>query len=156
MEKLLAGDVFEVQTMHGLAYIQYIHVDEELGQLIKVFQGVYPKSLDEDELKKLAIQPERFYIYYPLSAALRAGLVEKKVYSEIETNNPPFVLRNGLERDGKVRNWYIYEPGVKPYLVEQLTDEQKTYSEKAIVNHTALQEYIDCINTLPYDKHPIK
>jgi hypothetical protein len=40
------GDVFEVQTSKGNAYLHYTFKDEKLGDLVRVFSGPYKKEVD--------------------------------------------------------------------------------------------------------------
>ena len=42
MPKIKIGDIFEINTPNGKAYLHYIHEDPKIKrQLIRVFQGLY-------------------------------------------------------------------------------------------------------------------
>jgi hypothetical protein len=69
MAKLNIGDIFEIQTSGGKAYLHYIYINEDSIELIRVLPGVYserPINFDN-----LASSKENFMVYFPLSAAAK-------------------------------------------------------------------------------------
>jgi len=66
------GDIIEIETPMGLAYVQYTQNDERLlGEMIRVLPGIYadrPKSLSQ-----LARSKERFFTFVSLGVLVRRG-----------------------------------------------------------------------------------
>ena len=66
-KKIEIGDIFEVPTAIGNAYIQYM-AEVDQTTLIRLLPGVYHEPVD---LEKLAQQKERYICFVPLGIALR-------------------------------------------------------------------------------------
>jgi hypothetical protein len=72
--KTRIGDIFEVFTPAGLAYVQYTHDGKGMGQLVRTLPGLFairPKNFAE-----LAQQKELYFTFYTLEYAVRANDVE--------------------------------------------------------------------------------
>ena len=57
------GDVIEIPTSKGLAYVQYTHYHQAppvYGSLIRVLKGFYKARPSEQELAQIIVQPHRF------------------------------------------------------------------------------------------------
>ncbi len=61
------GDVCEIRTPAGLAYVQYTHPHPSMGQLVRVLPGLYAGRPD---VRELAQQKELYFIFYTLDYAL--------------------------------------------------------------------------------------
>jgi hypothetical protein len=66
------GDLFEVATPNGLAYLQCTHVDGDLG-IVRVLPGLFGQRPAKDALARLCAEPERFFHKLWIRDALRAG-----------------------------------------------------------------------------------
>jgi hypothetical protein len=40
-KKIKIGDIAEIKTAAGLAYVQYTHDSEDMGQIVRVLPGLY-------------------------------------------------------------------------------------------------------------------
>jgi Regulator of ribonuclease activity B len=101
------GDVFEIKTPAGLAYVQYTHDDPGLGQLVRVLPGLYAKRPD---LKKLISERELYFVFYPVEYALRDGQVEVVSQDAVPAWAIPFPTmrrRGGDDRNGRTTSWLI-------------------------------------------------
>jgi len=137
------GDVIEVRTSRGLAYIQYVfrHTSPPVyGELVRVLPGIYES---EPDLHELAQQKERFFVFYPVVAACRRGLARVVGKEDVSGFRFPLMRQPGFrDKDGKVLDWYLWD-GEQTSPLEELTEEMKQLSIAAIWNHELLIERID-------------
>src|ERR1700728_3704399 len=73
------GDVAEIKTHRGMAYVQYTHNSNVMGALVRVLPGLYDSR---PNLEALVLQRELYFVFYTLKYAIR----EKQ--SEIVCNLP--------------------------------------------------------------------
>lgn len=134
------GDVIEIETPKGLAYAQYSHEHPEMGSLIRVLPGLYrerPTPLPVHE-------SERFFIFYPVDAALREGMVSFVGNEAIPTHARSFpLMRNRRDADmaGRAINWWLWD-GNDYRPVDTLSKEQRKLSIAAYWSHDVLVERI--------------
>jgi Regulator of ribonuclease activity B len=136
-KKLKIGDIAEIATPKGLAYVQYTHETKDFGELVRVLPGLYVSR--PPDFAELAKQPELYFVFYTLKYALRAG------QTEIVSNQPipewaklPPMMRHaaGTAPDGRTLSWRIVPALAEltvPFLqqtpvVTNLTDEQRKLS----------------------------
>jgi hypothetical protein len=146
--KARIGDIAEIATSAGLAYLQYSHDDERgMGQLVRVLPGLH--DIRPDDFAELARQKELYFVFYTLEYALRAG------ETQIVSNQPvpdwavpvPLMRQPGLENaDGIVANWRII-PATASFTVElmrktppiwELSPELQRMSIRMLVSHPAM------------------
>jgi len=136
------GDVLEISTAKGFAYFQYAHHDSEYGALIRVLPGVFEKR--PGAFADIVSQPERFFTFFPLAAAINRGLVVVVGNEDIPRaaqKMPVMRAAGGIDRTGKVLNWWILE-GANKTMVSLLSEEQQGLSIAEIVNDTLLAQRI--------------
>ena len=68
-KKSQIGDVYEIKTSAGLAYVQYTHDGRDMGQLVRVLPGLF--SARPSDFAKLTKQRELYFVFYTLNYALR-------------------------------------------------------------------------------------
>lgn len=131
------GDVIEVSTPKGLAYLQYAARHPDYGDVIRVLPGLFqtrPASFEELLLEK------GYFTFYPLRVAVSRGLVAVIANMPIPAGSegPGRLRRAGaISNDGRVLTWIITgENG--DYLRERLTPEEKRLSIAEIWNHEML------------------
>lgn len=114
------GDVAEIRTPQGLAYVQYTHQDKDMGALVRVLPGLYSSPPD---LEALVSKRELYFVFYTLAYAIR------KREADIACNLPvpkwaesePFMRHaSGRTRQGKITGWRIV-PALTPLTVDFLT-----------------------------------
>ena len=84
-KKIEIGDIFEVPTAIGNAYIQYM-AEVDQTTLIRLLPGVYHEPVD---LEKLVQQKERYICFVPLGIALRRKYIRKVGFSEVKKFKVP-------------------------------------------------------------------
>lgn len=74
MNKIIIGDIFEINTPKRKGYLHYVYKDKKIGHLIRVLPGLYSKR--PSDLIELAASKERYMIFFPLLAAVNRRIVE--------------------------------------------------------------------------------
>jgi hypothetical protein len=146
------GDVVEIPTAKGLAYVQYTHYHKdppEFGELIRILQGFYEKRPSREELEEIVKRPHRFSVFFPVKIAVTRGIFENIGHFEI----PDFAREFPIFKEAitiKVRfnpddvNWSLWD-GEESWNVGKLSREDQTkYPTLVIFNDTGL---IDAIET---------
>ena len=117
--RLQIGDVYEIETPAGLAYIQYTHDGGNMGALVRVLPGLFSARPD---VAALSLETEMYFVYFTLKYALRDGLVKlvsNEPVPELATQFPIMRKQGGIDASGKTLNWYIGE-GRKMSTLEQM------------------------------------
>jgi len=133
------GDILEVRTPRGLAYVQYTARHPEYGDAIRVLPGFF--DVRPKEWEALASQ-EGYFTFYPVRAAVSQGL------AEVATNQPippgrelPSVFRRygWITPSGEVKTWIISD-GTKEFVRTELSEEERRLSLAGMWNHEFLVE----------------
>lgn len=136
------GDILEVSTPRGLAYVHYSAKDPEYGDAIRVLPGFFTTRPADFTL--LASNPEAYFTFYPAVAAVSQGLVEVVARVPVPPGQglPSVYRRPGASaRDGRILAWLICE-GAKETLVRELSEEQLHLPVAAIWMHDTLVSYL--------------
>lgn len=134
------GDVVEVRTPRGLAYVQYTSKHPRYSDTIRVLPGLFEKRPTPNELATLATQ-EGYFIFYLVSLAVSHGLVEIIGHYPIPAglDVPSKLLRVGfIARGGKVMTWVLLEGSKETLIKRELTPEEKRLSRAQMWNHEYL------------------
>lgn len=136
--RIKLGDIFEINTLKGRAYLHYIYKDPTTGDLVRVLPGLHserPANFD-----KLAGSKEKYMIYFPLVAANKQKIVEK-VGSYLSKFEKPKYMRTKHIVKGEFLGWHIIDTETwQRQLVKSLNSEQKQLSPWGIWNDTLLVE----------------
>jgi hypothetical protein len=140
-QKPRIGDIYELKTHSGLAYVQYTHEAEDGTQLIRVLPGVH--SSRPCDMAMLSKQKELYFTFSILIHALRKkelSLVSNQPVPEWAKPFPIMRKVAGRASGGKILGWHIGH-GLRLYTVQEmqqalhvreLTSEQKQLSIAAI------------------------
>ncbi len=147
-KKAKIGDILEIPTKKGLAYVQYSHEHKEpsprMGSLIRVLPGFF--SDRPKEFQAIADQQELYYTLFPVRAAVHRGIFQVARHAAIPEHAKAFPLfRNGQinQETGKYYdNWWLWN-GEKSWYVGQITDQQLDLSFRTAWNDIALIERIE-------------
>ena len=135
------GDIYELRTNSGFAYVQYTHEAEDGTQLIRVLPGVY--SSRPVDIAMLSQQGELYFTFTALIHALRKkelNLVSNQPVPQWAKPFPTMRKVAGRARGGKILGWHIGH-GLRLYTVQEmqqalhvrvLTAEQKKLSIASI------------------------
>jgi hypothetical protein len=139
------GDIVEIGTPSGYAYAQYSHHHYQpptFGALLRVLPGLYQQR--PQLLGELVQGPERFFVFFPLGAAVRRGIVSIVGHADIPERIKSFPLfRDGIvdPATGRVEKWWLWD-GQREWQVGELTPDQQQLPMRQIVNDTFLIEKI--------------
>lgn len=149
MGKISIGDIFEITTPKGRAYLHYVHKDKATGELIRVLHGIYserPMNFDN-----LAAGDERYYISFPLAAAVRQKIVVPVGHYPASNFGKPKLMRIKHNIRGEFLGWYIVDTETwQRKLLKNLSEEQKKLSPWGVWNDTLLIENL--VNDWSLDK----
>lgn len=62
MSKIKVGDVFEIETSKGKAYLHYIHEEPEKCELVRVLYGLYQQR--PVDIEKIVALDEQYLIFF--------------------------------------------------------------------------------------------
>ena len=141
MKRIKVGDLFEIETAKGKAYLHFIYIDKELGSLIRILPGMYkerPENLDD-----IVNNKENFMIFFPLLAAFKKNIVYfVDNYNEKKYTKPKYMRAKHIIADSFL-GWYIVNTDTwDRQLVKELTPDYKELSPWGIWNDTLLIENI--------------
>lgn len=146
-KKLTIGDVVEISTPRGLAYVQYTHSDRDMGELVRVIPGLYASR--PLNLAELVRGSELYFVFYTLMYAVRAGqakIVSNEPLPEHAQAEPLMRHASGRAADGRITGWRIV-PALHPLTVDfllktpvlrSLTDDQLRLSIHHLWPHPVL------------------
>ncbi|TCI94781.1 hypothetical protein [Tenacibaculum sp. M341] len=142
MRRVKLGDVFEIKTSKGSAYIHYVYKDNHLGQLIRVLPDLY--SYLPDDLDKLVSGSHRFVVFFPLSAANKKQQVKFVGNHLLDNYEKPKQMRTEHYIAGEFLGWDIIDTDTwKRKFVKKLSNKQRKLSPWGIWNDTLLVERLE-------------
>lgn len=143
MVRLKVGDVFQILTPKGKAYIQYVFNNETIGELIRVFPGLYDNQ--PINLEEIVTRNEEYFVHFPVKAANKQKLIDKMGnYGLPKGFDIPKLFRTIIkDNDGNLIGWHIIDYDTwQRETVKELTGEQKKLSPWGTWNDTLLVERI--------------
>ncbi|MGZ3457419.1 MAG: ribonuclease E inhibitor RraB [Archangium sp.] len=136
------GDILEISTPRGLAYVHYTAKHPEYGDTIRVLPGFF--ATRPADFAALASSPAAYFTFYPagVAASQEVALVVARIPLPPGRELPSaWRRRAGRTRDGRVLTWFI-EEGTKETLVRELSEAQRHLPIAALWNHAALVYYL--------------
>jgi hypothetical protein len=131
------GDIVEIKTPKGLAYLQYANKGT-LGDFVRILPGFFetrPRTF-----KELAKTKELYFTFYQVTApALRdiVSVVANEKIPRWARRIPVLRRQGGISREGKALNWWIIN-GDESCQVNTLTPEQENLSVEQSWSHGLL------------------
>ena len=139
MKKIKLGDVFDIETPKGKAYLHYIFEDKTIGSLIRILPGLYSEK--PDNFQVLLTSKESFMVFFPLPFAYRKNIVSLVGFADNSNFGKPKYMKTEHSIRKEFIGWHIIDTETwKRVLVKNLTDEQKELSPFEIWNDTLLIE----------------
>jgi hypothetical protein len=137
--KIKLGDIFEIVTPIGKAYLHYIYKDQSIGDMIRVLPGVYSER--PDSFDQIAGSKERYMVFFPVSAANKRKIIEQVGYYPATGFTKPDYMRTEHTVRGEFLGWHIINTETwQRQLVKKLSSEQKELSPWGVWNDTLLIE----------------
>jgi hypothetical protein len=145
MDKIEIGDVFQIETSKGNGYFQYVDTDDNIGELIKVFPGVFKDIPTVEELAEFSNSDLTYYVFFPLKAAASKGIVTSVARVPMPKNfKKPKFMRSKLMVKGEFLGWHIVDTDtLHRKLVTDLSKDQKQLSPWGTWNDTLLKERME-------------
>lgn len=143
MKNPKVGDIIEIRTSSGFAYAQYVLKNKLYGALLRVFSKVYPSR--PKSFLKIVEHPPTFQCFFPLSAALKTGVVDIAGNAPLPEEAKVFpIFRSGMVDPvtRKVQTWWLWD-GEKEWRVGELSPEQRRLPIRGVWNDTLLVERIE-------------
>lgn len=141
------GDICEIKTPAGLAYVQLTHEGMNMGQLVRVLPGLFPtRPTDFVELGK---KSELYFVFYPLSYATRDQKAEVVSHQPVPDWARPYPLMRwcgARDRNGNSTGWKIFsassslsiEDHQRTPVIRNLTPDQRKMSIHQLWPHPVL------------------
>lgn len=135
------GDILEVSTSRGLAYIHYTARHPEYGDTIRVLPGFF--ATRPADFASLAASVEAYFTFYPVGAAVYHGLVQIVARIPVAPGKelPLRYRRRGASNSERIITWFIWD-GTKDTLVWELSEADRHLPIASIWNHEALLYYL--------------
>jgi hypothetical protein len=146
-KKVQIGDILEIPTKKGLAYVQFSHNHEfpppRMGAIIRVLPGFFSER--PAQFQTLADQKELYYTLFPVRGAVNRNIFLVVGHAEVPRHAKQFPLFRAGNSDpetGKVGQWWLWD-GTKSRKIDTLTDEQLDLSIESGWNDLMLIERIE-------------
>jgi hypothetical protein len=113
------GDICEIKTPAGLAYVQYTHEGRDMGQLVRVLPGLF--STRPTDFAELSQRKELYFAFYTLNYALRDHQAEVVSHQPVPEWAQPYPLMRwcgARDPSGKAIAWKIFSAS-SPLTVEE-------------------------------------
>ncbi|WP_218585494.1 MULTISPECIES: hypothetical protein [Pseudomonas] len=136
------GDVFAVATKNGKAYFQFVKKISPMGSLIRVLPGTYHEKPDLDVLVE---EKTNFWVFFPVSAALKKGIIQKAKVCIIPAHSqetPTFRAGVVDSSTGRVETWWFWNEE-EEWEVGKITEEQRKFPIRGSWNDTLLVQRIE-------------
>ena len=133
------GDIIEVRTPRGLAYVHYTARHPEYGDAIRVLPGFFETR---PESWSTLVAQEGYFTFYAVSAAVSQGLVEIAAHQPIPSGRelPSKSRRYGwVTPAGEVKTWLIND-GTHDVMRTELSEEERRLFIASMWNHAFLVE----------------
>ena len=142
-EKITIGDVIQIKTNKGFSCAQYTHEHEKYGSLIRIFDKIFVES--PSDVETVINENVQFSIFFPLQKAVNQEIVFVIGNVDVSDKLKEFpIFKWGIKnpKTEKVDRWWLWD-GEKEWKVGDLSEEQKHFPLRGIVNDTFLIERIE-------------
>ena len=141
LTSLSLGDVIEVRTPEGLAYLQFTHGHPSYPEVVRALAGVHERR--PGDLAELAAGQTRFVALFPLAAAVASG----RLSAEIVTNAPvppnerayPTFRTAIRNKSGEIAYWWLWD-GTTIWFQTRLEERQQDLPWRTVLTSEALME----------------
>lgn len=140
MRKPKIGDVFAIETRCGTGYLHFVFLHADLGELVRVLQGLHNT---EPDVLALAERREQFLVFFPVSAAVRRKIVRYVGHAPVTFTMPAQMRTEHFEGE-EFKGWHIVDTSSwKNTLVRRLSQKEKQLSPWGSWNDTLLRERLE-------------
>lgn len=141
MKKLQIGDVFELETPKGLAYLQYTHDTKSDGALVRVLRGTYPTR---PPIAPIVKEREQFFAFVPIAASVRQSLIRAVAHYPVPEHARKFPLFKSCAFAGlgRPQRWDLWDGERVTDVPGRLTHEQRALPIREVVTPSLLADRI--------------
>lgn len=134
--------MLEIPTRRGYAYAQFTHVNQKMGELIRVLPGFFKEPVKD--IEQIVNQKERFFVFFPVAAAVSRGIFRVAAHAEVPDRCRAFpTFRGAGLRDARGEiTWWLWD-GAEEVRVPRLSEEMKRLPIMGIVNDAMLVHMIE-------------
>jgi hypothetical protein len=137
MKKISLGDIFEMETNAGLAYLQYVGNIPSKLDIIRILSGLYASP--PNNFQDLAIKKEQFFIQFVIKKAASMGILKWVTNVPIDGILLPRYYRT--EATFQKTGWEIVDiTNSKRIFTQTLSKEEIGFSPYEFWNDTLLKE----------------
>ncbi len=139
-KKAKPGDLLEIETQNGFAYVQYVGKHPEYGDVIRVIPGFREhKPADFIDM----IEKEGYIAFYSAQASVKQGLSRIVGSYPQQSMVPRNVRRAGARAaTGKILTWIVEMDG-REIVREKLSEVERQLPIAAVWDHELLVLRID-------------
>lgn len=136
--RIKLGDIFEINTPKGKAYLHYIYKDSTLGDLIRVLPELYSERPVNFDM--LAITKERYVVFFSLTTSYKQKILEKVGHYICKFEKPKYMRTEHIIKN-EFLGWHIIDTDSwKRQLVKTLKYKELELSPWGIWSDTLLIE----------------
>jgi len=140
MKKIISGDIFEISTPAGLAYLHYIGSDSSGVECVRVLSGLF--KTQPANLEEVVNQKHRFFAQFPVKVALRNKMIKLVGHYDGDFQLPSFA-RSIRFLPGKELGWHIVNTEtLQRRFVQELTPDERQLSSFGVYSYPDLVEHI--------------
>lgn len=135
------GQVLEIATERGLAYVQYVSRHGKYGDTIRILPGLF--TTRPRDFSRL-VHGHAYFAFYPLRMAVAQNLITPVAIEPIPVGleRPQRLRRRGaIANDGRVETWLVID-GDREELRSELSLDEKRLPIASIWNHALLVQRI--------------
>ena len=136
LKRAKPGDVLQLSTPKGFAYLQYAGRHQEYGDAVLV----NPKISERPQAFTSKAFVGDYLIFYPAAAAVAQGLVV--VIDHQPPPNIPWRLRRPGARSGRLVDTWIIEDGTSETVKSKLSEDDLSLPIAVIWNHELLAQRV--------------
>lgn len=144
MKTIKTGDVFEIETHKGKAYLQYVFENNNIGQLVRVLRGLYSKI--PEDIEKVVMSEELFLVHFPVKAAFNRKILTLVGNFPLPKNFkiPNYFRSDFRDNEGNLLYWHLIDYTTwKRRKIDNLDVDQKKLSPWGVWNDTLLIEKLE-------------
>ena len=138
--RLRVGDVVEVSTPRGLAYVQQTHHERVHGSLWRVLPGLF--AVRPAEVASLVAGPDLYFVFVPLTSISKSPRTRFVGHFDVPAHAQPFPLFKApfyLDAEGHRKKWWLWD-GKREWPIPELGEEESKLPTRQVVT---IEQFID-------------
>jgi hypothetical protein len=139
MTRMKIGDIFEIATPQGRAYLHYVYKDNNGFDIVRVLPGLHEEA--PEDIDMLAADKEKFVLSFPLTTAYYKNIVRRVGFHSVYHFEKPKFMQSKHVVRGEFLDWHLVDMDKWHSLLMQiLTPAEKKLSPSCNWSDTLLVE----------------